>query len=208
MIAALFRIDIEDSSFALWQTGMIVQYLTICQWCCNQCWDVKSLLRFRLACRSTEITQSRYCWIVYPYYLRRRTIGIGRLYQCVLQFSIRPAWDAYWPAFPFGVDVSCAYVRQNMSRLFVFFAAVKRLIINAVRRNVQSVCKRILAQMTNFIAYFWNTQDKVLYRAVSKNNINRLWQEFLWTTNCLEEACMFQKRGRRIQLLPTRRWPM
>ena len=31
MIAALFRIDIEDSSFALWQTGMIVQYLTICQ---------------------------------------------------------------------------------------------------------------------------------------------------------------------------------
>ena len=37
---------------------------------------------------------------------------------------------------------------------FFFAAAVKRLIINAVRRNVQSVCKRIFAQMTNFIAYF------------------------------------------------------
>ena len=35
-----------------------------------------------------------------------------------------------------------------------FFAAVKRLIINVVRHNVQSVCKRIFAQMTNFIAYF------------------------------------------------------
>lgn len=35
-----------------------------------------------------------------------------------------------------------------------FFAAIKRLTINAVRRYVQSACKRIFAQMTNFIAYF------------------------------------------------------
>lgn len=106
---------------------------------------------------------SSHLWLLQS--LRRESLS-HKVACSIVPYNVCGRIGFYWSLFntacmrclltSFPIRCRCL-LRTRPSKYTTFvrisFTAVKRLIINAVRRNVQSVCKRILAQMTNFIAY-------------------------------------------------------